>query len=192
GTAVPYLSHLWSVAALVLEHGGDDVQVAAALLHDVAEDHGGVGRLADVRARFGDDVAALVAALSDSLADTDAGEAKAPWRTRKAEYVEHLAGADRRVALVSACDKLHNARCVLADLRAVGPAVWARFNAPDPADQLWLYDALCAALRAPRVPAPLAGELRRTVAAIRAEVESGAAGSGSGSGSGGSGAGSGA
>jgi len=29
GTAIPYLSHLWSVAALVLEHGGDDEQVAA-------------------------------------------------------------------------------------------------------------------------------------------------------------------
>ncbi len=78
GTAIPYLSHLWSVAALVLEHGGDDEQVAAALLHDAAEDHGGTARIDDLRERFGAEVARLVEALSDSLVDTDAGEAKPP------------------------------------------------------------------------------------------------------------------
>ncbi|HEX6238274.1 MAG TPA: HD domain-containing protein [Acidimicrobiales bacterium] len=179
GTTVPYVAHLWSVAALVLEHGGDDAQVAAGLLHDVVEDHGGAARLVDVRRRFGGDVAALVAALSDSMVDTDAGEEKPPWRERKADHLRHLAGADRRVALVSACDKLHNARCILADLRTVGPAVWDRFNASDPNEQLWYYEGLVEVLQPPRVPAPLAEELQRTVGAIRAEVEAGTAGSGS-------------
>ena len=132
GTKIPYLSHLWAVASLVLEHGGDDHQVAAALLHDVVEDCGGQSRLDDVRREFGVDISVLVEALSDSVVDTDAGDTKAPWRERKTAYLEHLRQADRRVALVSACDKLHNARCILADLRVEGPQLWERFNASDP------------------------------------------------------------
>ncbi len=170
-TLIPYLAHLWSAAALVLEYGGDDQQVAAALLHDVVEDHGGTARLADVRLKFGDAVADLVAGLSDSMVDATAGEQKPPWRERKTEYLRHLDGADERVALVSACDKLHNARCILADLWVVGDEVWQRFNASDPEDQLWYYDGLVHALRG-KVPAPLGDELTRTVEAIRALVHS--------------------
>ena len=81
-----------------------------------------------MQARFGQEVADLVEALSDSLVDTEAGEVKAPWRERKTAYLTHLATADPRVQLVSACDKLHNARSLLADLRAHGAAVWARFT----------------------------------------------------------------
>jgi (p)ppGpp synthase/HD superfamily hydrolase len=154
-------------AALVLEHGGDDRQVAAALLHDVVEDHGGRGRLDDVRANFGGDVADLVAALSDSF--TDSLDEKAPWRDRKTTYLRHLATADERVALVSACDKLHNARCILADLRVLGPALWKRFRVSDPDAQLWYYDNLQAIL-CPKIPGPLADELSRTVDAIRHQV----------------------
>ena len=169
-TTIPYLSHLWAVAALALEHGADDEQVAAALLHDVAEDQGGEKRLADVRRRFGDGVADLVAALSDSLVDTASGDEKPEWRERKTGYLAHLADADARVALVSACDKLHNARCILADVRTDGAEVWKRFNVTDPHLQIWYYEGVTAALK-PRVPAALGEELARTVAAIRAEVE---------------------
>ena len=47
GTSIPYISHLLTVAALVIEHGGNEDQAIAALLHDVAEDQGGyaTGRL---------------------------------------------------------------------------------------------------------------------------------------------------
>ena len=120
-----------------MEHGGDDEQVAAALLHDVAEDHGGAARITDIAERFGLEVARLVEALSDSLADTHAGDVKAPWRERKQQYLAHLGEVDERVALVSACDKLHNARAIEADLRMVGPALWPRFTVTDPADHLW-------------------------------------------------------
>jgi (p)ppGpp synthase/HD superfamily hydrolase len=167
GTTVPYLSHLWSVAALVLEHGGSDEQVAAGLLHDVVEDHGGRARLEQVRGRFGDEVARLVEALSDTVVDTTSGAAKPPWRERKTAYLAHLAAVDERIALVSACDKLHNARSIVADLRAEGAALWGRFTETDPERQLWYYDGLVAALT-PKVPARLGGELARTVAEMRA------------------------
>ncbi|MBC7162664.1 MAG: HD domain-containing protein, partial [Immundisolibacter sp.] len=34
GTAIPYVSHLLAVSGLVLEHGGDEDQAIAGLLHD--------------------------------------------------------------------------------------------------------------------------------------------------------------
>lgn len=163
GTSIPHLAHLWSVAALVLEHGGDDVQVAAALLHDVAGDDGGRSRLAEVHTRFGPEVADLVEALSDRLADPTAGEGPAPWRARKAAYLTHLATAGPRVQLVAACDELHTARRLLADLREHGAQAWERLTEPDPDQQLWNHRSLATVLAAAPIPRPLTDELARTV-----------------------------
>src|SRR5271166_5248496 len=83
GTSTPYVAHLLAVSATVLEFGGDEDLAIAALLHDSAEDQGGKPRLEDVRNRFGDRVAHVVAACSDSLANTAKGEQKQDWQIRK-------------------------------------------------------------------------------------------------------------
>ena len=72
GTDAPKVAHLFGVTANVLEDAGrngevDEDEAVAALLHDAAEDAGGRERLEDVRRRFGDRVAELVEALSDTL-----------------------------------------------------------------------------------------------------------------------------
>jgi (p)ppGpp synthase/HD superfamily hydrolase len=134
---IPYVAHLLAVASLVLEHGGGEDAAIAALLHDVVEDAGGAVRRDDVRARFGDDVTRIVDACSDNE-----GEPKPPWEERKRAYLEHLAATtDAQVRLVTACDKLHNARAVLADYRAIGSALWARFNGGR-GGTIWYYRAL--------------------------------------------------
>ena len=74
GTSTPYVAHLLAVAATVLEYGGDEDLAIAALLHDRVEDQGGQARLDDVRHRFGEGVARIVEACSDSLADTGKGD----------------------------------------------------------------------------------------------------------------------
>jgi hypothetical protein len=66
GTNIAYISHLLGVSSLVLEAGGNEDEAIAGLLHDAVEDCGGLPRLADVRARFGDRVADIVLACSDS------------------------------------------------------------------------------------------------------------------------------
>jgi GTP pyrophosphokinase len=166
GTAIPYVSHLMSVAALVLEHGGDEDAAISGLLHDAIEDsEDGTRTEALIRSEFGDRVADTVVGCSDAIAV--AGEAKAPWRERKERYITHLAGeADPCVLLVSACDKLHNARSIVADLRASGAAVWERFSQRDPAEHLWYYQSL-AGCYAGRVPEGLAAELNRVLADLR-------------------------
>ena len=60
GGYIPYVGHLLSVAGLVIEGGGTETQVIAALLHDAVEDQGGAPVLAAIREKFGDDVATIV------------------------------------------------------------------------------------------------------------------------------------
>jgi (p)ppGpp synthase/HD superfamily hydrolase len=159
-TPVPYVSHLLAVCALVLEDGGDEDEAIAALLHDVVEDQGGAARAAEVRARFGDRVADVVEACTD----TDVSP-KPPWRPRKEAYLAHartVTDAARRVALA---DKLHNARAILADYRVLGEAVWARFSAGGD-DQVWYYESLVEAYRRPS-GGRLHDELARVVSELK-------------------------
>jgi (p)ppGpp synthase/HD superfamily hydrolase len=164
GTNIPYVSHLLAVASLVLENGGDEDAAIAALLHDAAEDQGGEPRLADIRVRFGERVADIVRQCSDSLAED--ANAKAPWRERKRGYLEHLRKyADEGGLLVSCADKLHNARAMLRDYRAVGDRLWKRFTATggkSAAEVLGYYHALAEVFRS-RLRGSLADELRLTV-----------------------------
>jgi len=138
GTAIPYLSHPLGVASLVLEHGGDEEQAIAGLLHDVLEDCGGQHE-ALIREAFGDRVAAMVLGCTDGLPD-EAGD-KPPWKARKLAYLQHLELADEGTLLVSACDKLHNARAIVADLMA-GHAVFERFKAGREGTSWYYYGAL--------------------------------------------------
>ena len=85
GTTIPYIAHLMTVSALVLEHGGDEDQAIGALLHDAAEDQGGAKTLDEIRKRFGDAVAAIVADCTDAWA-----EPKPEWRPRKEAYLAKL------------------------------------------------------------------------------------------------------
>jgi HD domain len=159
GTDIPYVSHLMAVAGLVVEGGGDEDATVAALLHDAVEDAGGPPTLETIRTQFGDHVAAIVAACSDTDEDP-----KPPWRERKAAYLHHLRNDDLPdgALLVSLADKLHNARAIVADLREHGDALWSRFNERDPSAQLWYYRWLADVFR-DRRPGPLATELARTV-----------------------------
>ncbi len=172
GTGRSYFdAHLAEVAAIVEEHAGSPVQIAAAYLHDVAEDHGGKQRLDDVRDEFGDDVAAIVRDLSDSLVDTAAGEVRADWRTRKEAYVASLAHKAIASLEVAAADKLHNATSIVRDLATEGDAVWQRFNTSDPADHCWYYRSLTDAISARLPDHPTAQALAATVAELEELVE---------------------
>jgi (p)ppGpp synthase/HD superfamily hydrolase len=156
GSSVPYVTHLLAVAAIVGENGGTEEEVIAALLHDAPEDQGGEARLAEIRERFGDEVADIVAGNTDTFEIP-----KPPWRERKEAYVAHVARAPRSVRLVSGADKLHNARSVLADLRSLGEDLWPRFNGGKEGT-LWYYRALVEAFETAG-PDPLVEELDRVV-----------------------------
>ncbi len=161
GGELPYIGHLLGVCAIALENGADEDEAIAALLHDSIEDQaegfGGADKLREhIRAEFGEKVLAIVEGCTD--AETIP---KPPWRERKERYVAHLAGASASVLLVSASDKLYNARAILQDLREIGDAVWTRFTGGREGT-LWYYRALCDAFKA-HGSTPLRRELERTV-----------------------------
>ena len=147
GTNIPYMAHLLGVASLVMGEAGHAVfpvtedMVIAALLHDAAEDHGGLVRLKDIEHNFGSNVARMVEGLSDSL--TEYPGKKQSWQQRKEMYIERLREEPADVQLISAADKLYNARAILEDYRQIGARVWERFKRGR-REQIWYFDELLA------------------------------------------------
>ncbi|MDJ0786902.1 MAG: HD domain-containing protein [Myxococcota bacterium] len=166
GTGIPYWSHVSQVAALVLEHGGNVDEAIAGLLHDAIEDSG-VTR-AEIEARFGPVVAGIVEECTDLLPG-DSPERKAPWEARKRRYVEHLEQADAGTRLVAACDKLHNLRCIVSDLREEGDAMLRRFNA-SPDQTLWYQREVWRAL-GEGLPIRLRREAQELLVELEAHIE---------------------
>ncbi len=166
GTDIPYITHPIEVQETVRRHGGSEVEQAAALCHDTVEDGGGLATLERLRRELGEDVAAIVAACSDSfVADSTQ---KAPWQERKDAYIAHLRDeASVSALLVSCADKLANAQATLRDLTdpAVGPAVWQRFTTGE-AGQHWYYARLVEIFET-RLPGALSAEFSRTVVELR-------------------------
>ncbi len=159
GTTIPYVSHLLAVASIALEYGAGEDEAIAALLHDAAEDQGGEATLDEIRSRFGDAVAEIVQSCTDAWTIP-----KPPWRKRKEAHIAHLQEASAPVRLVSAADKLHNARSILSDYRAQGASLWLRFRGGREGT-LWYYRALVEVLRASG-PHALVEELNRVVSEI--------------------------
>ena len=142
GTDVPYMAHLLGVASLVMGECGyvqfaiTEDEIIAALLHDAAEDWGGRARLHDIEKNFGHEVARHVEELTDTLEDP-----KPDWKTRKQVYLDKLPHEPPATMLISAADKLYNARAILDDFRAVRDEVWKRFGRTRDV-QMWYFREL--------------------------------------------------
>lgn len=163
GGGIPYISHLLAVVAIVLENGGDENEAIAALLHDAIEDQGGDATRQEIRRRFGEVVVQIV----NGCTDTDETP-KPPWRSRKEAYIAHLSSATPSILLVSAADKLHNARSILNDYCIVGEAVWPRFKAGKEGT-LWYYRSLLEVYKK-HYPTSLTAQLERTFNELEAVV----------------------
>ncbi len=168
GTDLPYITHPAHVSIILIRHGFGEDLVVAGLLHDVVEDTD--TSLALIAAEFGDAVAQLVEAVSETKS---ADGAALPWEQRKAEKLAHLQAAGPDVAALKAADAIHNLRSIIADLRSAGPAVWDRFKrGPEPT--LGYYHAILDAIREKLGTHPIVAELADALA----ELEQAAGGQG--------------
>jgi len=164
-TGIPFIAHILGVTAIAMEYGASQTEAIGALLHDTVEDCGGAERLRDIRQKFGDDVATIVDGCTDTYETP-----KPPWLERKRAYVEHLKEADSSTRLVSASDKLHNTRAILAELRRTGVDVFDRFSGKTEGT-LWYYRTLVIAFRAHGDHTDLIDELDRVVTQIENLVQ---------------------
>lgn len=164
GGDIPYVAHLIGVASIVLEHGGDEDQAIAALLHDALEDQ--AHRMADgeIGSRFGERVQMIVIACTDGDPVEQKDRDRGRWMARKEKYIAEVATKPAEALLVSMADKLHNARAILEDYREIGEPLWSRFTTGKDGT-LWYYRSLLAAFK-PRADGRLWHELDRTVAEI--------------------------
>ncbi len=159
GTQVPYILHPLRVAEILIEVDAGNSLIVAALLHDTIEDTGTTA--AGLAQRFGAQVAALVAAVSEP-------DQAAPWEERKQHTIELLSTATTDALMLLCADKLDNVRSMRRGERSAGPAFWERFHRPRPS-QAWYYQRVALALceRAKKDPLrTLAGRLQREVNAL--------------------------
>ena len=159
GSDIPYIAHLLSVTALVLEDGGTEDEAIAALLHDAVEDQGGEPILQAIQEQFGDTVASIVDGCTDSVTIP-----KPPWRDRKENHLKFLEQAATPVLRITLADTLHNSRSIYSDLRQIGPQLWSRFKGGRDGT-LWYYRSLLELIQT-RQPSPLTNELDQVLVAI--------------------------
>ena len=179
GTQIPYISHVIGVASIALDYGADEDEGIAALLHDAIEDAPdslGPDKAAVVRERILSGFGLRVLDIVEGCTDADVTP-KPAWRKRKEDYIAHIADASASMTMVSASDKLHNARAVLKDFRTGGISIFDRFNREAGiAGTIGYYRGLVAAFqsRAPQLVdarlSPLITELARTVSHIEHET----------------------
>ena len=102
----PYICHPLSVARILVELGMDSESVAAALMHDVAEDT--AVSIDEIRQKFGAQVALLVDGVTKLTQITFSNV-----EDRQAENLRKMLLAmsqDVRVMIIKLCDRLHNMR----------------------------------------------------------------------------------
>ncbi|HVT00076.1 MAG TPA: HD domain-containing protein [Solirubrobacterales bacterium] len=158
---LPYIEHPRMVAATLAERGYDETTVAAALLHDVVE--GSDTTVAELRAEFGDAVAALVATLSDD-------ESIEPYRERKDEHRDRVARVDGDALAIYAADKLANLTTLHAAIESEGMRVAEEYDVPLPLKlEVWEADAAMLAVAAADLP--LRDRLDAAISRLAADLE---------------------
>lgn len=143
GKGFPYVIHVLEAMEIVASMTNDPELLAAAALHDTVEDTDVT--IEQIRAEFGDRVAALVNAESDEIvagvSETDS------WRDRKQAAINRLGNASHDAKIVALGDKLSNMRAIRRDYAAQGDGLWNLFHAPNGAsDHEWHYRGLASAL----------------------------------------------
>lgn len=160
GSDTPYIQHPVHVAIILLKHGFAEEVVLAGVLHDVVEDT--AVTMEEVARHFGDEVARLVAAVTEQKLEEEGERRERPWRVRKEDQLRHLATADAAGAALKAADALHNCQTTLRDLQVNGAAAWGRFKAPA-AEQIWYYGSLATLCQERLGGHPLCTELAEAV-----------------------------
>lgn len=143
GKGFPYIVHPLEAMEIVATITPDQELLAAAALHDVVEDTD--VSVDEIRAEFGDRIAALVAAESDTFEEGVSEEDS--WHSRKRAAIERLASASHDAKIVALGDKLSNMRAIARDWAVQGDSFWNIFHAKDPKDHEWHYRGLAESLR---------------------------------------------
>ena len=143
GKGYPYIVHPLEAVEIVATMTADQELLAAAALHDTVEDTSVT--IDDIRAEFGDRVAALVADESDEMPEGVSEEES--WHGRKQAAIDRLRAAGREAKMVALGDKLSNMRAIARDYAVQGESFWNLFHVTERSEHEWHYRGLADALR---------------------------------------------
>lgn len=142
GKGFPYVVHLMEAVEIVATMTSDQELLAAAMLHDTVEDTDVT--IEDIRHEFGERIAALVNAETDSYPEGVSEEAS--WKGRKEAAIHRLRNVSKEGKIVALGDKLSNMRAIARDFARQGDGLWNIFHVKDKALHEWHYRALAEAL----------------------------------------------
>ena len=165
GGKIPYLSHLMAVSALVTENGGNEVQAASALLHDLLEDT--QTQESELTEIMGAEVNAIVVACSSKrFGDPE----EDPWasKDRYLKKLELKLPYDPSL-LVTLADKLHNAQSCVNEYPTdpiERAKYWKKFNAGYKLQKHW-YTSLYNGLNSKgTLPIPLMSRFKTAISVL--------------------------
>lgn len=152
---LPYITHLFSVAALLSEYAAKEDVVVAGLLHDTLEDT--VYSPAELEEEFGIKVRTTVESVTEATLE-EKQKIAFSWKERKLRYLEKLQRGSAEALMVSAADKVHNLQTIIDDFRKHGPDILKNFKT-DWESQLWFFGEVLAILEE-RLESPIVSRFR--------------------------------
>ncbi len=134
---IPYVSHLFEVAGILIENQASENLVIAGLLHDVLEDT--AKSAVDIEALFppvkGREIIKII------LADTEQDKSL-PWKSRKQETIDYLKRTrSKNGMLLIAADKLSNLRSFYRTLAECGESMWNDYSCGR-IEQRWYFETI--------------------------------------------------
>lgn len=141
GDNPPYVSHLFSVAAIVSSYTNDEDTVVASLLHDALEDTQYGAQ--EIARDFGPTVLRIVEGVTE---ERSRNGVRLSWRERKEGYLERLRNAPEESLYVSAADKIHNLSSLIHEYKVAGPALWNVFPEGS-TEHLWFFGEVLGVLK---------------------------------------------
>lgn len=130
---MPYISHLFSVFALLLTYTRDEDTLIAGLLHDSIEDTDYT--FEELERDFGKEVRDIVAGVTEEKEKDGEG---LPWLERKRGNLENLRKSGQKSMLISAVDKIYNLNALVSDSKLYGDSMWD-FLSPGADEKLWFH-----------------------------------------------------
>ena len=149
GSNIPYITHPFGVAMILMEEKQPEKLIAAALLHDTLEDTEATEE--ELFKHFGEEILMLVKAASEP-------DKTLSWELRKQHTVANLPWHSTEQLYLILADKLHNLRSIQADALKQEKSIWNRFNRGK-REQSWYYLSVVRALQPRKKEIPLIRKL---------------------------------
>lgn len=131
GSQIPYMTHIYDVARILINNHAPAHVVVAGILHDTLEDTNATPQ--EIESLFGKQVLSIV--------EEETENKSLAWRARKQDRIDHLKTASTECKMVKCADMLANLSDLHQNIKSDGEGIWAFFRGTKQ-DTMWYYDSM--------------------------------------------------